>query len=288
MGGDVGSWQLCRISCVFEFGTVPNHRRDQKLLFPVIANLNWHSLSCKSGQDVAQLFFLRFLCSERSCHRFLLFPRITLPCPIHQEIPLCIMFLLCIINTLEVGGCCCVSIWAHPGLCIFCLLSVVLSYMYHHPPVRFLGQAHLGNETLVVCPCEVTSSQPTSLLGVSACKSISGRLRWLETPPSNFGVCAGPRGSCAVTLYPLLGHAFWLSPSGSREAWAKLNVLSHHSSASLAANTSLNFEESSTCPGHCKCASTCALDWLLSGKGTFCPLWLHCYLFTSCFWIIVL
>jgi hypothetical protein len=69
----------------------------------------WHSPSRRGGQDAAQLFFLRCLHSERSSHRFLLFPRITVSHPLSQELLFHLVLPLYIINSLEVEGAVCVS-----------------------------------------------------------------------------------------------------------------------------------------------------------------------------------
>jgi hypothetical protein len=75
-------------------------------------------------------FFLRCLHSERSSHRFLLFPRITMSCTLLQQLLLHLILPQYIINSLEVRG---VGVspseypdYLAPALCIFGLLSVVL------------------------------------------------------------------------------------------------------------------------------------------------------------------
>jgi hypothetical protein len=95
--------------------------------------------------------FLRCLCSKRSRHRILLFPRITMSRPLPRESPLHLVLRLYIKNSLEVeeAG---VSPSEHPAylapaLHMFGLLSVVFSGISHHPPVRFLGQARLACKT---------------------------------------------------------------------------------------------------------------------------------------------
>jgi hypothetical protein len=110
----------------------------------------WHSPSRRGGQDAAQLFFLRCLHSERSSHRFLLFPRITVSHPLSQELLFHLVLPLYIINSLEVEG---AVVCLHPNaqttwpqLCaclVFCFLSFLHLLL---PPVRFLGQAHMGHE----------------------------------------------------------------------------------------------------------------------------------------------
>jgi hypothetical protein len=115
------------------------------------SHLDWHSLSHRSGQDAIQLFFLRCLHSERSCHRFLLFPMIIMPCPLLQEMPLLLVLLLYIIISLEIEGAG-VSIQAHslPGPSFVHVWSFVcLSFLASPvtPHLRFLGQARVGCET---------------------------------------------------------------------------------------------------------------------------------------------
>jgi hypothetical protein len=69
-----------------------------------------------------------------------------------------------------------------------------------------------------------------------------------------------------------LRPSFPLRPPGSREAWAKLYVVSSQCSASSATNKSPNFHESlpsEHCQIHWKCKSTCARGWLLSSRDTF-------------------
>jgi hypothetical protein len=92
-------------------------------------------------------FFLRCLHSERNCHRFLLFPRITMSSLIPRELPLHLMLPLYIINSLEVEGVV-VSPPEHPAylapaLCMFGLLSVVF-YASPVTSVRFLGQVFVA------------------------------------------------------------------------------------------------------------------------------------------------
>jgi hypothetical protein len=89
-----------------------------------------------------------------------------------------------------------------------------------------VGGSGLGALHLLLCPYEVTSSQPTALLGVSACKSISGQLRWLGVPPSIYGVYSGPGPPTQCPPNSFLWPGFPLSPSGSREAWANLCAVS--------------------------------------------------------------
>jgi hypothetical protein len=109
----------------------PQTQKGPSRVMPSICRLDWHSLSCRSGQDAVLLFLLRCLCSERNCHRVLLFLRITLSHPLSWELPLHLVLSLYIINALEVEvvG---VSPSEHtaylaPALCMFCLPSVVLS-----------------------------------------------------------------------------------------------------------------------------------------------------------------
>jgi hypothetical protein len=115
--------------------------------------LDWHSLRCRSGQDAVQLFFLRCLPSERSCHGFLLFPRITMSRPLPREMPLHLVLPLYIISTLEVGVLMCLHpstqpTWLQLYACfVFCLLSFL---HLHSPPVRFLQQACVGHENLLL------------------------------------------------------------------------------------------------------------------------------------------
>jgi hypothetical protein len=126
--------------------------------------LDWHSLSYRSGRDAVQLFFPLCLHLERCCHRFLLFSRIMVSCPLPQEMPLCLMLLLYIINTLEVG----VLVYPHkstqaylaPALCTFCLLSICLFWHLLSPSVRFLGQAHAGCK--IVCSSKKEKSVHTN------------------------------------------------------------------------------------------------------------------------------
>jgi hypothetical protein len=98
------------------------------------------------GKMQYSCFFLRCLHSDRSCHRFLLFPRVTVSCPLPWEMPLHLMLLLYIINSLEVGG------WLlclHPSTqptwpqLYACLVFCLLSFLHLPvPSVRFLGQIH--------------------------------------------------------------------------------------------------------------------------------------------------
>jgi hypothetical protein len=56
------------------------------------------------GKMQYSYFFLRYLHSDRSAHRFLLLPRITVSYPLPQELLLHLILPLCIINSLEVEG----------------------------------------------------------------------------------------------------------------------------------------------------------------------------------------
>jgi hypothetical protein len=95
-------------------------------------------------------FFLRCLRSERSCHRFLLFLRITISRPLSWELPLHLMLPLYVINLLEVEGWC-VSIWAPslPGPSFAYVWSSVCCLFLHLPlpSVRFIGQVCAGRKT---------------------------------------------------------------------------------------------------------------------------------------------
>jgi hypothetical protein len=103
-----------------------------------------------SAAEVGKMQYSCFfhLCSERSCHRFLLFPRIRVSDPLPQKMPLCLMLLLYIINALEVGG---VLVCLHPSAqaCLaqlyVCFVCCLLSFLHlPSPSVRFLGQACAG------------------------------------------------------------------------------------------------------------------------------------------------
>jgi hypothetical protein len=53
----VGSQQVYQLSCVFEFGQPQKAEGSKHSYVQKIACLNWHSLSCRSGQDEVQLYF---------------------------------------------------------------------------------------------------------------------------------------------------------------------------------------------------------------------------------------
>jgi hypothetical protein len=140
----------------------PSHRREQAQLCPINCRLEWHSPRCRSGQDAVQLFFLRCLHSERSGHRFLLFPRITTSCPLPRELPLPLVLPLYIISSLAVDV---AAVRLHvssqptwPQLCaclVFCLLCL---FLYPpSPPVRFLGQACAGCKSAIKHDSQVVS-----------------------------------------------------------------------------------------------------------------------------------
>jgi hypothetical protein len=105
----------------------PQTQKGPSRVMPSICRLDWHSLSCRSGQDAV------------------LFPRITVSRPLPWESPLHLVLLWYIINSLEVGSAG-VSpserpAYLDPALSMFCLLSVV----FPTSPVtlRFLGQARV-------------------------------------------------------------------------------------------------------------------------------------------------
>jgi hypothetical protein len=105
-----------------------------------------------SAAEVGKMQYSCFfpLCSEKSCHMFLLFPRITMSRPLPWELLLHLVLPLYIINSLEVEGAG-VSPSKHPAylapaLCLFVLLSVVFFGISCHPQLRFLGQACAGHE----------------------------------------------------------------------------------------------------------------------------------------------
>jgi hypothetical protein len=89
------------------------------------------------GKTQYSCIFLKCLSSERTTHRFLLFPRITMSHLLPQELPLLLVLPLYIINSLEVEAAGVFSsecpTYLAPALCMFHLLSVVFFCIFHHP-----------------------------------------------------------------------------------------------------------------------------------------------------------
>jgi hypothetical protein len=115
--------------------------------------LDWHSLSCRSGQDAVQLFFPLMSTFEEKKSRVPPVPVDHGVTPPPLQMSSCLMLWLYIINSLEVEEAGCVSIWAHkltwPQFYV-CFVCCLLSFLHLlSPSVRFLGQACSGCETFL-------------------------------------------------------------------------------------------------------------------------------------------
>jgi hypothetical protein len=100
-----------------------------------------------SEAEVGKMKYSCFFLLERIRHRFLLFPRITVSLLLPQEMLLCLMLLLYIINALEVGVLMCLHLITQAYVAQFyAWLFFCLSFLASPvaPQLRFLGQAHVG------------------------------------------------------------------------------------------------------------------------------------------------
>jgi hypothetical protein len=66
--------------------------------------LDWHDLSCRSGQDAVQLCFPLMFMFEQKLSQVPPVPQDHGVMPLPREMPLCLMLLLHVINALEVEG----------------------------------------------------------------------------------------------------------------------------------------------------------------------------------------
>jgi hypothetical protein len=112
-----------------------------------------------SAEEVGKMqyssFFLRCLCSERSCHRFLLFPRITMSCALPREMD-SPPHVATVYNKLIRGaGGCCVSfrVPSLPGPSFMHVWSSVCG-LFWHPlslPVNVSRTSSCGMQEKSIC-----------------------------------------------------------------------------------------------------------------------------------------
>jgi hypothetical protein len=146
----VGSRQVYWISCMFEFGTAPNCRREKIKLCPVICMRGLAQPQLQMWARCSTAVFLRCLRLERSSHSFLRSQGLQCPPPpLRNASPPQVATVYN--KRTEGGGCWCVSIQAHslPGPSFVHVWSFVcLSFLSSPvaPQLRFLGQACVGLE----------------------------------------------------------------------------------------------------------------------------------------------